>query len=135
MFWRREERRGAAAAESIADLIREARGGGSPDPVPEAVVNDSGEALIRRRYRYVGQVQGVGFRWTSQRIAMSLGVTGWVRNEDDGSVTLVLQGTQEQLGAFATKLAENLSHYARYTMADRADEPVDSRETKFSVRY
>ncbi len=135
MFWRREERRGAAAAESIADLIREARGGGSPDPEPEAVVNDSGEALIRRRYRYVGQVQGVGFRWTSQRIAMSLGVTGWVRNEDDGSVTLVLQGTQEQLGAFATKLAENLSHYARYTMADRADEPVDSRETKFSVRY
>lgn len=135
MFWRREERRGAAAAESIADLIREARGGGSPDPVPEAVVNESGEALIRRRYRYVGQVQGVGFRWTSQRIAMSLGVTGWVRNEDDGSVTLVLQGTQEQLGAFATKLAENLSHYARYTMADRADEPVDSRETKFSVRY
>ncbi len=135
MFWRREERRGAAAAESIADLIREARGGGSPDPEPEAVVNESGEALIRRRYRYVGQVQGVGFRWTSQRIAMSLGVTGWVRNEDDGSVTLVLQGTQEQLGAFATKLAENLSHYARYTMADRADEPVDSRETKFSVRY
>ena len=135
MFWRREERRGAAAAESIADLIREARGGGSPDPEPEAVVNESGEALIRRRYRYVGQVQGVGFRWTSQRIAMSLGVTGWVRNEDDGSVTLVLQGTQEQLGAFATKLAENLSHYARYTMADREDEPVDSRETKFSVRY
>ena len=135
MFWRREERRGAAAAESIADLIREARGGGSPDPEPEAVVNESGEALIRRRYRYVGQVQGVGFRWTSQRIAMSLGVTGWVRNEDDGSVTLVLQGTQEQLGAFATKLAENLSHYARYTMADRADEPGDSRETKCSVRY
>jgi acylphosphatase len=135
MFWRREERRGAAAAESIADLIREARGGGSPDPEPEAAVNESGETLIRRRYRYVGQVQGVGFRWTSQRIAMSLGVTGWVRNEDDGSVTLVLQGTQEQLGAFATKLAENLSHYARYTMADREDEPVDSRETKFSVRY
>ena len=135
MFWRREERRGTAAAESIADLIREARGGGSPDPEPETAVNESGEALIRRRYRYVGQVQGVGFRWTSQRIAMSLGVTGWVRNEDDGSVTLVLQGTQEQLGAFATKLAENLSHYARYTMADREDEPVDSRETKFSVRY
>ena len=138
MFWRRDERRGAAAAESIADLIREARGGGSPDPEPEGgvpLVNESGEALVRRRYRYVGQVQGVGFRWTSQRIAGTLGLTGWVRNEDDGSVTLVLQGTQDQLGAFATKLAETLSRYARYTMADRADEPVDARETKFSVRY
>lgn len=138
MFWRRDERRRAAAAESVADLIREARGGGSPDPEPEGgepVVNENGEALVRRRYRYVGQVQGVGFRWTSQRIANSLGISGWVRNEDDGSVTLVLQGTQDQLGAFATALAENLSRYARYTMADRADEPVVARETGFKVRY
>ncbi|WP_321971282.1 acylphosphatase [Paratractidigestivibacter sp.] len=138
MFWRREERRGAAAAESIANLIHEARGGGSPDPEPAPdvpVLNESGEALIRRRYRYVGQVQGVGFRWTSQRVAGTLGLTGWVRNEEDGSVTLVLQGTQEQLGAFATKLAENMARYARYTVADREDEPVDARETQFKVRY
>lgn len=139
MFWRRDERRRAAAAESVADLIREARGGGSPDPVDEhacaEVLDENGEALIRRRYRYVGQVQGVGFRWTSQRIAGTLGLAGWVRNEDDGSVTLVLQGTQGQLGAFATKLAENLSHYARYTVADREDEPVVAGETSFKVRY
>lgn len=136
MFWRREERRGAAAAESIADLIREARGGGSPDEAPEEPPRDAeGRALIRRRYRYVGQVQGVGFRWTSQRIANALGIAGWVRNEDDGSVTLVLQGTQDQLGAFATKLAETLSRYARYTVAGREDEPVRAGETVFKVRY
>lgn len=136
MFWRREERRRAAAAESIAELIHEARGGGSPDDEPAEPATDAeGRALIRRRYRYVGQVQGVGFRWTSQRIAGSLGLAGWVRNEDDGSVTLVLQGTQDQLGAFASQLAETLSRYARYTVADRQDEPVRAGETAFKVRY
>ena len=55
-------------------------------------------ALRRTRYRFVGQVQGVGFRWTSSRIASGLGLTGWVRNEYDGSVTCVLQGTDAQIG-------------------------------------
>ncbi len=136
MFWRRDEQRRAAAAESIADLIREARGGGSPDPEPVAPTTDAdGNLILRRRYRYVGEVQGVGFRWTSQRIAGALGLTGWVRNEDDGSVTLVLQGSQDQLGAFATRLAETLARYARYTVADRIDEPPIASETDFRVRY
>lgn len=136
MFWRRDERRRAAAAESIADLIFEARGGGSPDPAPVAPTTDAdGNLILRRRYQYVGEVQGVGFRWTSQRIAGALGLTGWVRNEDDGSVTLVLQGSQDQLGAFASRLAETLARYARYTLADRADEPPIAGETDFRVRY
>ena len=92
-------------------------------------------ALRRTRYRFVGQVQGVGFRWTSSRIASGLGLTGWVRNEDDGSVTLVLQGSQDQLGAFASRLAETLARYARYTVADRVDEPPVASETDFRVRY
>ena len=138
MFWRRDEQRKTAAAESLAALIREARGGGSEDPEPAGgavTTNADGDVLLRRRYRYVGQVQGVGFRWTSQRVAKELGITGWVRNEDDGSVTLVLQGTQDQLGAFATKLANNLTSYARYTVSDRQDEPVVSGEKDFRVKY
>ena len=108
MFWRRGERRQAAAAESIADLIREARGGGSPEPEPVAPTTDAdGNLILRRRYRYVGEVQGVGFRWTSQ----------------------------DQLGAFATRLAETLARYARYTVADRVDEPPVASETDFRVRY
>ena len=58
-----------------------------------------------------------------------------MRNEDDGSVTLVLQGSQDQLGAFATRLAETLARYARYPVADRVDEPPIASETDFRVRY
>lgn len=42
--------------------------------------------------RITGRVQGVAFRWHTQEEALRLGVTGWVRNEVDGSVLLHAEG-------------------------------------------
>jgi acylphosphatase len=42
--------------------------------------------------RIRGQVQGVGFRYWTQEEAEALGLAGWVRNEKDGSVTVMLAG-------------------------------------------
>ena len=42
--------------------------------------------------RVTGRVQGVAFRWEAQRHARQLGVTGWVRNEPDGSVLAHVEG-------------------------------------------
>jgi acylphosphatase len=44
-----------------------------------------------------GRVQGVGFRNLTQRRARRLGLTGWVRNELDGSVQLVAEGPRAEL--------------------------------------
>lgn len=55
------------------------------------------EPLIARRYRVHGHVQGVGFRAFVHRHATKLGLTGWVRNVDDGSVEAHAQGTPEQI--------------------------------------
>ena len=44
-----------------------------------------------------GDVQGVGFRYFVQRAAGQLGLTGWVRNNDDGTVELVAEGVREKL--------------------------------------
>lgn len=52
--------------------------------------------MITIQYRVEGRVQGVYFRASTQRQAQQLGVTGWVRNCDDGAVELVATGTQEQ---------------------------------------
>lgn len=43
--------------------------------------------------RFEGRVQGVGFRATTRSIASRAGITGWVRNEPDGSVQLEAQGS------------------------------------------
>jgi acylphosphatase len=44
-----------------------------------------------------GYVQGVGFRYHIQRTARQLGLRGWVRNNDDGTVELVAEGPRHQL--------------------------------------
>ena len=52
------------------------------------------QGTVRRRYIITGQVQGVGFRYRARYAAQTLDLTGWVQNEDDGSVTLEVQGDQ-----------------------------------------
>jgi acylphosphatase len=47
--------------------------------------------------RITGRVQGVGFRIATVRHAHMLGVTGWVRNADDGSVEALLQGPHDHI--------------------------------------
>lgn len=47
---------------------------------------------VRRHYYIYGTVQGVGFRYRARYAAQTLGLTGWVENEDDGSVEMEVQG-------------------------------------------
>ncbi len=49
---------------------------------------------------YTGRVQGVFFRATVRKIASGHAVTGWVRNESDGSVRLVAEGERDAIDAF-----------------------------------
>ena len=53
--------------------------------------------VIRKRIRFFGSVQGVGFRYRAKHAAASVGATGWVRNEYDGSVSMEIQGTESQI--------------------------------------
>jgi len=53
-----------------------------------------------------GRVQGVGFRWFVEREAHMLGIAGWVRNNHDGSVEVLAQGTRDQLSGLRSRLRE-----------------------------
>ena len=53
--------------------------------------------MIRRRYVFYGQVQGVGFRYRARHAADHFACTGWVRNEYDGSVTMEIQGSADAI--------------------------------------
>ena len=54
---------------------------------------------LTRRLMISGRVQGVGFRYSMERKARGLGVTGWVRNRRDGGVEALVQGTPEAVAA------------------------------------
>jgi acylphosphatase len=59
-------------------------------------------------YRFLvsGAVQGVGYRYFALRRAQALGVSGFVRNVDDGCVEVVAEGTPSQLEEFESCLRE-----------------------------
>jgi acylphosphatase len=57
-----------------------------------------------RRFVIRGRVQGVGFRWFVEREAHILGITGWVRNDDDGSVEVLAVGAPEKLAELRLQL-------------------------------
>jgi acylphosphatase len=64
------------------------------------------KSIQARRYVVRGRVQGVGFRWFVEREAHILGIAGWVRNNSDGSVEVLAQGTHDQLSGLRSRLRQ-----------------------------
>ena len=51
--------------------------------------------MVSKEYTFHGSVQGIGFRAHVKKKATELGITGWVKNMDGGSVKAVFSGTPE----------------------------------------
>ena len=89
--------------------------------------------MIRKHYVFHGDVQGVGFRWRAQQAARLYGLTGWVRNDWEGTVTMELQGEPALLDK-AVLVLEN----SRYIRIDRVETQAltpDLEERSFKTDY
>ncbi|MDP7029397.1 MAG: acylphosphatase [Phycisphaerales bacterium] len=64
---------------------------------------------VHRAIIFRGQVQGVGFRWTTARVAAGFAVRGWVRNEPDGSVRCEVAGSADEVEAFLAEVSDTLA--------------------------
>ena len=62
---------------------------------------------VRKHIVFHGRVQGVGFRYTAKYMAQSLELTGWVRNEPDGTVTMEVQGREALINKLLSGLNSN----------------------------
>lgn len=80
-----------------------------------------------------GYVQGVSFRYYTQRTASRLGVTGWVANLRDGTVKVVAQGNEAALQAFLTFLYEG-SPAAAVQRVEVVWQKVTEPFTTFTIR-
>lgn len=91
------------------------------------------EEKIRENIQFTGRVQGVGFRYKLRYLADAWGVTGWVRNEYDGSVTAQLQGQKSSMDMILQRLSQD-----RYIILEgvcRRQIPLEENERGFRVRY
>lgn len=88
--------------------------------------------LMRCEIVFIGRVQGVGFRATAQRLADEHGVVGWVRNEADGSVRLVVEGLDHAVAGYLGALRVRLASFIR---DERATTSADTgRYAGFEIR-
>ena len=72
--------------------------------------------MLRQRIVFHGWVQGVGFRYWARHAASLHGATGWVRNDPEGTVTMEIQGTQEQIDQVIAAIKNG-----RFISIDRMD--------------
>lgn len=85
-----------------------------------------------KRYVVRGRVQGVGFRWFVEREAHMLGIAGWVRNNHDGSVEVLAQGTRDQLSGLHSRLREG-PRAARVDAVEVAEAQPTAGITSFRI--
>lgn len=87
---------------------------------------------VRRNIVFTGRVQGVGFRYRASYAARSLEITGWVKNDPDGSVEMEVQGSEAQINRMLMMLHND--SYIRIDKMDTRDIPLEDKEHGFRVK-
>ena len=88
--------------------------------------------MIRKKIVFYGRVQGVGFRYRAHHAADQVGATGWAKNEYDGTVTMEIQGSEEQINQVI--LAIERGRYVQIEDMDVKNIPVVTDEYGFRTR-
>lgn len=96
---------------------------------------DSSNATQRIRYRFIGHVQHRGFRYACVSCAEKAGMSGWVRNERDGTVTAEAQGTAEAHLAFVRRLTQLVTGFGNsWSVGSEKRVDLVPQDKGFSVR-
>ena len=86
--------------------------------------------MVQAHIFYSGTVQGVGFRFTTQRLAMHLGLTGWVKNLPDGRVEIFVHGQRENI----EQLCQDLDNQFEGNISNKSIEFINAQGAVGSFR-
>ena len=99
----------------------------------EKIKRELPPGTIRKEFHFEGNVQNIGFRFEIQSHAKPLGITGYAKNNDDGTVTAQLQGNLEDINRVISDL-HNIDRIQIDSMTEK-DLPVDYYEKDFYILY
>ena len=99
----------------------------------EKIKKELPPGTIRKEFHFEGNVQNIGFRFEVQSHAKPLGITGYAKNNEDGSVTAQLQGSLEDI----TRVILSLQNIDRIQIDSITSKeiPLDYYEKDFSIIY
>jgi acylphosphatase len=86
------------------------------------------------RLRISGRVQGVGFRYWASHLAERYGVTGWVRNEMDGTVSIECEGPEASVDKFI-QIVRQGPPGARVDQVEISHLPPRGAYRRFSIEF
>jgi acylphosphatase len=81
-----------------------------------------------------GDVHGVNFRYYTYKLANNLGLSGWVRNNSDGSVELVAEGNKENLEVLLG-WSQKGPDYAKVERVEKEWQKATGEFSRFEIRY
>lgn len=90
--------------------------------------------MVRYSIIVDGRVQGVGFRYFTQMIAMRNNLTGWCKNLDNGKVQMEVQGTEENIITFINAIKKG-NNFSRVDDMDLNELNVKEDEKKYRITY
>ena len=88
--------------------------------------------MIRKTIHVFGNVQGVGFRYTTRSAVAEFNVAGYVRNLGNGSVELVVEGNDAEIERFLKVLRNRMSGHIN--REEVRESPATGEFSGFSVR-
>ena len=99
----------------------------------EKIKRELPPGAIRKEFHFEGNVQNIGFRFEVQSHAKPLGITGYAKNNEDGSVTAELQGNPSNIHKVILDL-KNIDRIQIDFISEK-DIPLDYDENNFSIIY
>ena len=99
----------------------------------EKIKRELPPGTIRKEFHFEWNVQNIGFRFEVQSHAKPLGITGYAKNNDDGTVTAQLQGNLEDINRVISDL-QNIDRIQIDSMTEK-DIPLDYYENDFIILY
>ena len=99
----------------------------------EKIKRELPPGTIRKEFHFEGNVQNIGFRFEVQSHAKPLGITGYAKNNDDGTVTAQLQGNLEDINRVISDL-QNIDRIQIDSMTEK-EIPLDYYENDFYILY
>ena len=89
--------------------------------------------VVRYKMVFTGRVQGVGFRYKASHVANQYRLTGYVKNEYDGSVLVEAQGSEQEIYMFIKGLYA--VRYIDIYEIEKERLPVEEDERSFIIQY
>jgi len=89
--------------------------------------------MQRQTCYFFGRVQGVGFRYTVQNLALQYNVRGYVRNLADGRVELVMEGPDDDMSGLVQDINQKMNGYIK--RVDKQTAPATGEFKQFNIKH